>query len=85
MKYIFHFATGDTDPSLDVYPTTGTILFASGLSQVELSLTILADAEPELEENFTVILSQPTGGAQLNQLAVRSTFTIRFLILLAHI
>lgn len=68
---------GDTDPSLDVYPTTGTILFASGLSQVDFSLDILDDADPELEETFTVILSQPTGGAMLDSQATQSTFIIR--------
>jgi G-protein coupled receptor 98 len=69
--------TGDTNPSLDVYPTTGTILLASGLSQVDLYLGILDDSDPELEETFTIILSQPTGGADLDPLAAQSTFIIR--------
>ena len=70
-------SAGDTDPSLDVYPTSGTIHFASGLSQVDFSLDILDDSDPELEETFTVILSQPTGGALLDSQASRSTFIIR--------
>lgn len=61
-----------------MYPTTGTILFASGLNQVVFSLNILDDDDPELEETFTLILSQPTGGATLNSQAARSTFTIRY-------
>lgn len=61
-----------------MYPTTGTILFASGLNQVVFSLNILDDDDPELEETFTLILSQPTGGATLNSQASRSTFTIRY-------
>lgn len=70
---------GDTDPSLDVYPTSGTIFFASGLSQVDFSIYILDDADPELEETFTLILSQPTGGATLDSEAARSTFIIRYI------
>lgn len=61
-----------------MYPTTGTILFSSGLNQVVFSLNILDDDDPELEETFTLILSQPTGGATLNTQAARSTFTIRY-------
>ena len=68
---------GDANPSLDVQPSSGTILFGSGLNRVELSLSVLDDTEPELEETFTVILSQPTGGATLNPQADRATFTIR--------
>ena len=66
-----------TDPSLDVYPSSGTLLLASGLSRVDLNLEILDDSDPELEETFTVILSQPIGGATLNPLAAQSTFVIR--------
>ena len=71
--------SGDSDPSLDIYPTSGSILLSSGLSQVDLVLEVLDDTDPELEETFTVILSQPTGGANLDLEADRSTFTIRYL------
>ena len=67
-----------TDASLDVYPSSGTLLLASELSQVDLQLEILDDGDPELEETFTVILSQPTGGAALDPLAAQSTFIIRY-------
>lgn len=64
-----------------MYPTTGTILFASGLNQVVFSLNILDDNDPELEETFTLILSQPTGGAVLDSQASRSTFIIRYAVM----
>ena len=61
-----------------MYPSSGTILLPSGESQVDLYLEILDDSDPELEETFTLILSQPTGGAALDTLAAQSTFIIRY-------
>ena len=75
---LFPLTAGVSDPSLDVHPSSGTLLLASGLSQVDLSLEILDDSDPELEETFTLILSQPTGGATLDPLAATSTFIIRY-------
>ena len=76
---------GVSDPSLDVHPSSGTILLASGLNQVDLQLEILDDSEPELEETFTLILSQPTGGATLDLLASQSTFIIRYTYIMVHL
>ena len=61
-----------------MYPSSGTIVLPSGESQVNLYLEILDDSDPELEETFTLILSQPTGGAALDTLAAQSTFIIRY-------
>lgn len=71
---------GGGNPETDVTPTSGSVSFASGQTQANLDLQILADSEPELNETFTVMLTQVVGGADLDPQATASTFVIRCVV-----
>ena len=58
---------GSQDPvELDLYPSSGTVFFPSGIGQVSLQLTVLADDLSEMDETFAVALAQTTGGAVIS-------------------
>ena len=68
---------GSTDPAeLDVFPSSGSFLFADGIGQTSLQLTILADDISEMDETFAVVLTGSTGGAVINSQASAATLTI---------
>ena len=71
---------GGGNPETDVTPSSGSVSFASGQTQANLDLQILADSEPELNETFTVMLTQVVGGADLDPQATASTFVIRCVV-----
>ena len=48
-----------------------------GVSRVNITLTILADQIPELEEAFTLRLTEAQGGATLDAARSVSTFSVR--------
>ena len=71
---------GGSNPETDVTPSSGSVSFVSGRTQANLDLQILADSEPELNETFTVTLTQVVGGANLDPQATVSTFVIRYVV-----
>jgi hypothetical protein len=74
----YHVRSASQDPIKDVHPTTGTITYMDGEVSHELSLQSVADDIPEDDEGFTVVLSNPTAGASLDDDA--STLTAPFVI-----
>ena len=77
VSFIVTRSDGSLDsPSLDVSPASGVATFDVGMSLTELRLDILADGVPELNETYSVSLTQPTGGAAINTLADTSSFVI---------
>ena len=63
--------------SLDVTPTSGTVLFPVLQGRISIDLTILPDDIAESDELYQVTLLQPTGGASINPQASIATFIIR--------
>ncbi|XP_061673206.1 adhesion G-protein coupled receptor V1 isoform X2 [Syngnathoides biaculeatus] len=49
----------------DLIPTRGFVVLEDGVRFKMLEIRALLDAEPEVNETFTVTLSNPTGGARL--------------------
>ena len=70
------FSVSGKSPSTDVSPVTGSITFQEGQSASTITLEILADQTPELDEQFTVVLTGATGGAVIDSDASSSTFII---------
>ncbi len=68
-------ATG-TASSSDFTEKSGTLTIAHGVSTKTVTIDTSADILPEQDENFTVTLSNPTGGASLGSVTT-STVTIR--------
>ncbi|XP_037338537.2 adhesion G-protein coupled receptor V1 [Pungitius pungitius] len=56
----------------DIYPTSGVVIFSEGQSVAIISLTVIADAVPELRESVTITLVDVTtvGLQDLRQAAV---------------
>ncbi len=69
--------TGLGSPEEDLRPVNGSVMFFDGQYEGSVMLQVLDDSKPELEETYTVTLTQALGGATLNELATVSTFTIR--------
>uniref|UniRef100_A0A665TER5 Adhesion G-protein coupled receptor V1 n=1 Tax=Echeneis naucrates TaxID=173247 RepID=A0A665TER5_ECHNA len=62
------FTITDANGSLsegDLMPTHGFVVLEDGVRFKMLEIWAVLDAEPEVNETFTVTLSNPTGGAQL--------------------
>lgn len=51
--------------NLDYAGTGMELRFAEGESRTTVTLTILGDNEPEIDEDFVVTLTDPTGGARI--------------------
>ncbi|XP_071506649.1 adhesion G-protein coupled receptor V1-like [Diadema antillarum] len=49
----------------DLSPTSGFVTFGPGAQAAVLQIGAVADNLPELDEEFTVVLNQPVGGASL--------------------
>jgi hypothetical protein len=58
----FATANGTAVEPSDFTSRTGVLTFAAGQTTATISVAVLADAEPEGAETFTVVLSNPTGG-----------------------
>lgn len=62
-------AVAGTAGSSDFTPVTGTLTFADGEASKTITITVADDTVVESNENFTVTLSNPAGGAQLGSIA----------------
>jgi G-protein coupled receptor 98 len=72
------FAVSAISGSLsDVTPVTGSVNLTSGVSRVNITLTIVPDDLSELEESFEVTVTRVDGGAGLDQARLTSAFSIR--------
>uniref|UniRef100_A0AAV2MS74 Staphylococcus aureus surface protein A n=1 Tax=Knipowitschia caucasica TaxID=637954 RepID=A0AAV2MS74_KNICA len=49
----------------DFIPSFGELLFAPGVSELEIAVNVIDDDIPEVEEYFYVILKNPKGGAEI--------------------
>ena len=69
---------GSQDPvELDLVPSSGFVFFPSGIGQVSLQLTVLADDLSERDEMFSIALTRATGGATINSQAATATLIIK--------
>ena len=69
---------GSQDPvELDLLPSSGFVILPSGIGQVSLLLTVLADDISEMDETFAVALTRSTGGAVINSQAATATLIIK--------
>ncbi|XP_026067280.1 adhesion G-protein coupled receptor V1 [Carassius auratus] len=62
------FTITDVNGSLytdDLTPSSGFVVLEDGVRFKTIEIWAVLDAEPEMNETFTVILSNPTGGARL--------------------
>jgi hypothetical protein len=57
----------------DYVATNGTVVFALGETAKPVTVTLLPDAPPEPEETFSLLLSNPTGGATLLRSTIACT------------
>jgi hypothetical protein len=55
-------------PGLDFLPTSGTLSFASGQTSATIAVPVLDDPWDNRDEYLSVVLSAPTGGANLGTL-----------------
>ncbi|XP_071995626.1 adhesion G-protein coupled receptor V1 isoform X3 [Engystomops pustulosus] len=62
-----YFISGEngSDASGDLNPVEGYVILEEGVRFKTLEIAAVLDEEPEMDEHFTVTLSDPTGGARL--------------------
>ncbi|KAM3940659.1 adhesion G-protein coupled receptor V1 isoform 2-T2 [Leptodactylus fuscus] len=62
-----YFITGEngSDASGDLNPVQGYVILEEGVRFKTLEIAAVLDEEPEMDEHFTVMLLNPTGGARL--------------------
>ena len=68
---------GVGDTLADISPLEGSVVLSIGVSRVNITLTILADRVPEVEEAFSLRLTEAQGGATIDAARSVSTFSIR--------
>jgi len=78
-----HWEVEAVDPSTsqsddDVRPTSGSLMLENGASMGQITLSIIADELPELNEQFIVKLVSVDGGADIDATALTSSFIIRY-------
>jgi hypothetical protein len=66
---------GTASEGSDYLAASGTLTFASGEIEKEISVSILPNGSSEAEESFQVILSNPTGGVELGLASHTLTIT----------
>lgn len=71
----FATANGTATAGSDFTANNGTLTFGDGVGTMVITVDIIDDAADEMDETFTVAISNPTGGATLGA-AVSSTATI---------
>ena len=54
---------GSAAAGTDYTTTTGTVTFPAGTTTQTISVPVVGDTEPELNETFTVVLSNPSGAS----------------------
>ena len=57
--------TGTASASSDYTPTSGTLSFAAGKTAATLQIALTNDTLNEADETVNLVLSSPTGGAEL--------------------
>ena len=72
-----YFIVNGATPSMDVYPSNGSVIFNEGDVFANINLRIIADQLPELDETYTVTLTGIKGKAAL---ASTDTLTSTFII-----
>ena len=60
----------------DVTPTSGIVVISDGSSKGVVTFDLLADNIAELEESFTVVLTEVEGGAELDQGKTSAAFLV---------
>ncbi|KAG9488005.1 hypothetical protein GDO78_007684 [Eleutherodactylus coqui] len=62
-----YFISGEngSDASGDLHPVQGYVILEEGVRFKTLEIAAVLDAEPEMDEHFTITLHNPTGGARL--------------------
>lgn len=73
--YTVDFGTADSGDFTAGQIFSGTVDFADGETSRTITLQIAGDAEIEADEDFTVTLSAPTGGATLGDAVATGTIT----------
>uniref|UniRef100_A0A4W3JB69 Adhesion G-protein coupled receptor V1 n=1 Tax=Callorhinchus milii TaxID=7868 RepID=A0A4W3JB69_CALMI len=74
VQYLITSLNG-SDPSLDLTPTQGFIVLEEGIRMKTLQISAILDEEPEMDEQFTVTLFAPTGGARMGEI-VQTLITV---------
>ena len=78
LPQVYYSVSAASGTLSDVTPSEGFVSLTSGTSRTNLTLTILSDDLPELEESFTVTITRVEGGAGLDQARLTSRFSIRY-------
>ncbi|KAE8635798.1 hypothetical protein XENTR_v10002742 [Xenopus tropicalis] len=73
----FEIDGGPNSPEEDLLPSKGNITFSTGTSLLVYNLTVLDDQIPENDENFTLILTNVFGGAEINSSRSKVQIMIR--------
>jgi hypothetical protein len=73
-----HYETTDGTAKQGVHyvAATGTVFFASGEVEKAISVDLIDNSEPDFNHSFAVVLSQPTGGAQLAEFSTTSVLIL---------
>ena len=70
--------TGPLDEDApDIEPTTGSVLIPGDLRNGEIVFELLADKTAELDEAFTLLITEVKGGAEIDTNHDSSSFVIR--------
>ena len=72
------FVVAGNDLARSVSPAGGSVTFQTGVSQVQISLSVLSDGVPELDATYTVTLTSATGLAIINALGSVVTFIVPY-------
>jgi ELWxxDGT repeat protein len=70
-------ADGSAQNGLDYAAQSGTLEFAPGVTSRTLAVPVTSDTEDEADETFSLVLSNPTGGAALDLGRSSATVTIQ--------
>lgn len=73
---VLSLTNGTATSNVDFLPIATTVNFASGVSRQTVQVTILDDANPEGNEQFGLLLFNPTGAVSLNSAATNALVTI---------
>ena len=75
---VFWRVTGPLDEATpDIEPTSGSAMIQGDLRNGEIAFELLADNAAELDESFTLLITNVTGGAEIGTDHNSSSFVIR--------
>jgi len=63
----------------DIAPTSGSLILDSGVQRGQITMAVVADELPELNERFIVTLVSVEGGADIDTTHQTSSFTVRYI------